>query len=77
MSDFLGQAQGAADGVLAAGSAGFGWRAGLRRASFRGAAFLVTEHQAESGRRVVAHEFPLRETGFTEDLGKATPRRRP
>ncbi len=74
MSDLLGRAQSVASGVLAAGTAGTGWRAGLRSASFRGAAFRVTDHTADTGRRVVEHEFPLRDTGFTEDLGRATRR---
>lgn len=74
MSDLLGRAQNLAGSVLAAGTAGSGWRAGLRPASFRGAAFKVADHTADSGRRIVAHEFPLRDTGFTEDLGRATRR---
>jgi prophage DNA circulation protein len=74
MSDLLGRAQNLAGSVLAAGTAGGGWRAGLRPASFRGAAFKVVDHYADGGRRVVAHEFPLRDTGFTEDLGRATRR---
>lgn len=72
MSDLLGRAQGIAGGVLAAGTAGGGWRGGLRPASFRGAGFLVVDHSADGGRRVAEHEFPLRDTGFTEDLGRAT-----
>lgn len=74
MSDLLGRAQGIASGVLAAGTSGGGWRAGLRAASFRGAGFLVTDHSADGGRRVAEFEYPLRDTGFTEDLGRSTPR---
>lgn len=74
MSDLLGRAQGFAGGILAAGTGGFGWRAGLRAASFRGAGFLVTDHSADGGRRVAEFEYPLRDTGFTEDLGRATRR---
>jgi prophage DNA circulation protein len=72
MSDLLGRAQSLAGGVLAAGTAGSGWRAGLRPASFRGVGFFVIDHNADGGRRVVANEYPLRDTGFTEDLGRAT-----
>jgi len=74
MSDLLGRAQNLASGVLAAGTAGSGWKAGLRSASFRGVPFRVTDHTADTGRRVAEHEFPLRDIGFTEDLGRATRR---
>lgn len=60
------------------------WREDLRRvtingrqfigASFRGAAFFVEAAERGGGRRVVVHEFPLRDVPFVEDLGrKATP----
>lgn len=74
MSDLLGQAQGFADQALLSGTIGSGWKAGLRRASFRGATFRVTEASSEDGRRVSPHIYPLRDDIFTEDLGRA-PRR--
>jgi prophage DNA circulation protein len=39
-------------------------------ASFRGVPFLVEEAQRSGGRRVVVHEFPLRNDPFTEDMGR-------
>lgn len=56
------------------------WREDLRRitiggreligASFRGVPFLVESSERSGGRRVVVHEFPLRDQPFAEDLGK-------
>lgn len=43
---------------------------GYRSASFRGVPFFVAEHDQTAGRRVVRHEFPLRETNYTEDMGR-------
>lgn len=44
---------------------------GLRPASFRGVPFDSFEQHAESGgRRLVRHEFPLRDTPYAEDLGR-------
>ena len=44
---------------------------GLRPASFRGVPFDAFEEHSESGgRRLVRHEFPLRDTPYTEDLGR-------
>lgn len=74
MSEFLGSAQGIADSIAAAGAGGFTWRAGLRGASFRGVPFYVTEAAGDDGRRVVAHEFPLRDEPFTEDMGRSARR---
>lgn len=45
------------------------WRDNLLPASFRGAPFFVNESNLEGGRRLAAHEFPLRDTAFVEDLG--------
>ncbi len=47
-----------------------GSRAKLRPASFRGVPFLVDVAEGMGGRRLVTHEFPLRDTPFTEDLGR-------
>lgn len=74
MSDFLSTAQGLLDQAAISGTAGFGWRSALRPASFRGAPFFVTEAGGEDGRRIALHAFPLRDTPFTEDLGRM-PRR--
>lgn len=46
------------------------WRRSLRRASFRGVAFLVDTSDHETGRRAVTHEFPGRDVPYTEDLGR-------
>lgn len=39
-------------------------------ASFRGVPFLVETAELSTGRRVVVHEFPLRDDPFVEDLGR-------
>lgn len=46
------------------------WIDSYRQASFRGVEFFVEAHDAEFGRRQVTHEFPQRDTPFTEDLGR-------
>lgn len=38
--------------------------------SFRGAKFVVPDSDATFGRRVEAHEYPLRDTPWVEDLGR-------
>lgn len=45
------------------------WMQTLRPASYRGAAFWVERDQVESGRRLVVHEFPLRDEPYVEDMG--------
>ncbi|RJX35669.1 MAG: hypothetical protein C4525_03170 [Desulfarculus sp.] len=47
-----------------------GWREKLQPASFRGAKFHVRRHGAQVGRRLVKHEFPLRDLPYNEDLGR-------
>ena len=42
----------------------------LRQASFRGAKFEVDEVDASGGRRLVKHEYPLRDEPYTEDMGR-------
>ena len=42
----------------------------LREASFRGARFEVDDVEASGGRRVVLHEYPLRDTPYSEDSGR-------
>ena len=46
------------------------WRERLRTASFRGIEFLVDSTDDEHGRRLVPHEYPLRNESYTEDLGR-------
>ena len=55
-------------GIL--GGLGGGWRARLRRASFRGVRFYTEEFGGEYGRRWADHEYPGRDTPFAEDLGR-------
>lgn len=50
------------------------WRDDLRQGSFRGVQFFIESHSFNSGRRNVDHEFPTREQGNSEDLGKRLPR---
>ena len=45
------------------------WRDALRTASFRGVPFHYLDTSLEGGRRAVLHEFPLRDTPSSEDLG--------
>ena len=47
-----------------------GWREELREASFRGVSFFIDVSQKTLGRRAVLHEFPNRETPYTEDMGR-------
>jgi prophage DNA circulation protein len=46
------------------------WREQLLPASFRGVEFSVTRSNAAFGRRVVVHEYPMRDTPYVEDLGR-------
>jgi prophage DNA circulation protein len=46
------------------------WLDNLRPASFRGVPFYVETTKKTLGRRVVVHEFPNRETPFTQDMGR-------
>ena len=48
----------------------------IRPASFRGAGFVVDIAAGEGGRRIVTHQFPLRDKPFTEDLGRSEQRHR-
>lgn len=49
------------------------WRDDFREGSFRGVPFKTDSHEHTSGRRVVTHEFPTKEEGNSEDLGKRLP----
>ncbi|AGH39022.1 Mu-like prophage FluMu DNA circularization protein [Bibersteinia trehalosi USDA-ARS-USMARC-189] len=41
------------------------------KGSFRGVPFLIEDEQGQNGgRRIVTHEYPLRNDGLTDDLGK-------
>lgn len=46
------------------------WLDNLRPASFRGVPFYVESSKKTLGRRAVVHEFPNRETPFTQDMGR-------
>ncbi len=46
------------------------WMQSLRRASFRGVAFWVEQDQLETGRRLVVHQYPLRDDPYIEDMGR-------
>ncbi len=46
------------------------WRDRYQTGSFRGVEFLTERHETEGGRRTVTHEFPQRDTPWTEDLGR-------
>lgn len=46
------------------------WRDKLRPASFRGAGFHILESDTDAGRRVVNHQYPLRDLPYSEDMGR-------
>ena len=46
------------------------WRDRLLPASFRGQSFHVLSDTRTGGRRVVTHEYPLRDQPYAEDLGR-------
>lgn len=47
-----------------------GYKDELRPGSFRGVDFFIRTSDLSTGRRSVLHEFPNRETPYTEDLGR-------
>lgn len=49
------------------------WADKYREGSFRNVKFYTKAHEYNAGRRDVKHEFPNREKGNTEDLGKKLP----
>lgn len=64
-------------GLLSAGASALsalqdllGSRARLLPASFRGVPFVAAAGAGSGGRRIVTHEFPLRDEPYTEDLGR-------
>lgn len=46
------------------------WRTNLVPASFKGAGFKVDVAQQQGGRRIVEHEFPMRDIPWAEDLAR-------
>jgi DNA circularisation protein N-terminus len=46
------------------------WPRTLRRASYKGVAFFVEADHVETGRRLVVHQFPLKDAPYIEDLGR-------
>lgn len=46
------------------------WRDNLVPASYKGATFKVDVSSKTSGRRIVEHEFPMRDIPWAEDLGR-------
>ncbi len=46
------------------------WRDRLRPAFFRGVPFHVDDSGIAGGRRVAPHEYPKRNVGYTEDMGR-------
>lgn len=46
------------------------WKARLLPASFRGARFHMEDSAREGGKRVVLHEYPMRDDPATEDMGR-------
>jgi prophage DNA circulation protein len=46
------------------------WLADYQQASFRGVPFLIRSHERAGGRRVAAHEYPFRDVGSAEDMGR-------
>jgi prophage DNA circulation protein len=46
------------------------WRADLQPAQFRNAYFHVDGSVVDSGRRIVMHEFPKKNMGYAEDMGR-------
>ena len=47
-----------------------GYLDNLRQGSFRGFEFFIEGSQVAGGRRAVQHQYPNRETPYTEDLGR-------
>lgn len=50
---------------------GRNWQKTLHPASFKGVPFETERDVEEGGRRIVVHEFPMRDDPFLEDLGEA------
>jgi prophage DNA circulation protein len=50
------------------------WRDKWQEASFRGAMFFVETDTRAGGRRVALHQYPKRNTPYSEDMGRAANR---
>jgi prophage DNA circulation protein len=50
------------------------WREQYRPGSFRGVPFRTQSNETSGGRRVETHEYPRRDTPWSEDLGRAADR---
>lgn len=46
------------------------WQENIRKGTFRGVPFIISESQGEAGRRVVLHQYPFRDKPYAEDLGR-------
>lgn len=46
-----------------------GWKAKLKRASFRGVRFYTDVDGMQSGRRIALHEYPKKDKPYAEDMG--------
>lgn len=46
------------------------WKDSLLQGSFRNVPFLIESAEAEIGRRIALHEYPLRDKPYAEDLGR-------
>lgn len=46
-----------------------GWKAKLKRASFRGVVFYTDVDGLTSGRRIALHEYPKKDKPYAEDMG--------
>lgn len=46
------------------------WKSGLRPAKFRGVAFHASDRGLKGGRAAIVHEFPKRNSPYTEDMGR-------
>src|SRR5215813_10291161 len=46
------------------------WRTRLKKASYKGASFWTESDGITSGRRIAHHEYPKRNDGYAEDMGR-------
>ena len=51
-----------------------GWKTRYQQASFRGVPFAVVRHETRLGQQTVVHEYPQRDTPWTEDMGRSARR---
>jgi prophage DNA circulation protein len=55
---------------FAGGSVGSGFMGALQKAYWRGVPFSVTGEVTRKGRKVAVHEYPFRDGGWAEDMGR-------